>query len=366
MVVPAFEDPTTKYAFTTRAVPLEAFAGLAGMRRAPRVGDLVMAEVLEIGKNKKLEVRRGVTMDIFPGDCIVGAFGNRYATDQFEGYVPRFPVGECDLLSVGGVCGEAVSWHAEVEEPTRLRVMGLVHGRDGEVLNQRDFAIPEDPGGPQPLSGAEVVLVVGSSMNSGKTTTAGMIARSFSRRGFRVAAAKVTGTAAGKDGRFFESCGARPVLDFVAAGYPSTYMLDRDEVLGVYRTLVSHLRAANPDYIVLEIADGIYQRETRMLLESEELRRSVDHVFFAAGDSLAAESGVRALLAAGMPLRATSGALTQSALAVREAEEATGMPCLSLERLMGDELLEALGREARPDSQEAVPEPVPVQALPGA
>jgi hypothetical protein len=203
-------------------------------------------------------------------------------------------------------------------------------------------------------------------MDSGKTTTAGMIARSLTRRGFRVAAAKVTGTAAGKDGRFFESCGARPVLDFVAAGYPSTYMLDHDELLGVYRTLVSHLRAAGPDYIVLEIADGIYQRETRMLLESEALRESVDHVFFAAGDSLAIESGVRSLMAAGMPLRATSGALTQSVLAVREAEEATGMPCLGLERLMGDELLAALGRKARSNGREVVPEPASVQVLPGA
>lgn len=362
----AFEDSTTKYAVTSRNVPLAEMARLTEMRHVPRVGDLVMAEILEIGKNTKIEVRRGVMMDLFPGDHIVGSFGNRYATDQFEGYVPGFPVEECDLLSVGGVCGEAASWHEEIEEPTRLRVRGMVCDRDGEILNQRDFGLREPSDGLHPLSSAETILVVGSSMNSGKTNTAGSISRSLTRKGFRVAAAKVTGTAAGKDVRHFESCGADPVLDFVSAGYPSTYMLDRDELLGIYRALLAHLRGANPDYIVLEIADGIFQRETRMMLESEDIRDSVDHVFFAAGDSLSIEAGVRSLGDLGLPLRATSGALTQSLLAVREAEEATGIPCPGTERIMGGELMKLLEGEIEPDEWRPDPAPSPIQVLPGA
>ena len=82
---------------------------------------------------------------------------------------------------------------------------------------------------------AEVILVVGSAMNSGKTTTAGTLARALSRANFSVAAGKITGTAAGKDARFFEACGARPVLDFTSAGYPSTYMLGLEELLGIYQ-----------------------------------------------------------------------------------------------------------------------------------
>ena len=110
-----------------------------------------------------------------------------------------------------------------------------------------------------------------------------------------MAAGKITGTAAGKDSRFYEACGARPVLDFTSAGYPSTYMSGLKELLGIYHIILGNLQAANPDYIILEIADGVFQRETCMLLESAEFRQSVDHVFFAASDSLSAESGVRSI-----------------------------------------------------------------------
>ena len=333
-------NPTIKYGFSTRAVPLEDMRGGLPMAGAPEIGDLVLAEVLNIGKNKTIEERNGRTMYLFPGDLIVGSFGNRYATDQFEGYVPQGPVDTCDMISVGGVCGEVASRHDSIAGPTKLRVLDLVAGEDGRSINSRSYGLSYglSTGGGS-IGGAEVILVVGSSMDSGKTTTAGTLVRALSRAGYGVAAAKVTGTAAGKDARFFESCGARPVLDFINAGYPSTYMLTPDELLTVYQTLLGHLQETRPDYIVLEVADGIFQRETRMLLGSEALRNTVDHVFFAAGDSLAVECGVCRLLGRGLPLRATSGAITQSELSVREAEEASGLPCLGIDQMMNGELM---------------------------
>ena len=338
------DNPNIKYSFTTRAVPLEEMARVTPMYAQPRIGDLVLAEVLDLGRHTRMEVRTGVTMALFPGDHIVGAFGNRYATDQYEGYLPTRPVEGCDLLSVGGVCGEVASQHASmVVDPTRLRILGLVSDRYGRPINQRTFGLPSHAAGERLESSAEVILVVGSSMNSGKTTTAGTLARALSRANFSVAAGKITGTAAGKDGRFYEACGARPVLDFTSAGYPSTYMLALEELLGIYNSILGNLRAANPDYIILEIADGVLQRETRMLLESAEFRRSADHVFFAAGDSLSAESGVRSIREYGLPLRATAGSVTQSPLASREVEEALGVPCMSIERLMDGTLKEMLG-----------------------
>jgi hypothetical protein len=338
------DNPNIKYSFTTRAIPLEEMARVTPMYAPPRIGDLVLAEVLELGRNTRIEVRTGVTMSMFPGDHIVCAFGNRYATDQYEGYVPTRPVETCDLLSMGGACGEVVSQHASMlVDPTRLRIVGLVSDKHELPINQRAFGLPpHDVDGHLESSAAEVILVVGSAMNSGKTTTAGTLARALSRANFGVAAGKITGTAAGRDGRFYEACGARPVLDFTSAGYPSTYMLGLEELLGVYESILGNLRAANPDYIILEIADGIFQRETRMLLESAEFRRSADHVFFAASDSLSAESGVRSIREYGLPLRATAGSVTQSPLASREVEEAVGMPCLSMERIMDGTLKEVL------------------------
>jgi len=254
IILELFDDPTIKCGYATRAVPLSEMAGLVPATHAPRVGDLVLAEVLNVGKNKTIEDRDGVTLHLFEGDRIMGSFGHRYATDQYEAYVPEEPVENCDMLSVGGVCGKVVSRHTAMGEPTRLRVLGMVGDEDGRPINQRGFGMPPHLNGG---GGGEVVLVVGSSMNSGKTTTVGTLTRALSRTGFSVAAAKITGTAAGKDSRFFRSCGARPALDFTAVGYPSTYMISLEELLTIHRKLLARLQASGPDYVIIEIADGV-------------------------------------------------------------------------------------------------------------
>jgi hypothetical protein len=267
-----------KYGFATHAVPFNAMAGLAPSTKSPRAGDLVAAEVLSIGKHNLIEDRTGISHHIFPGDRIISTFGNRYATDQYEGYVPERTPDEFDLLSVGGVCGHVVSQHTTMPSPTRLRFLGFVTDLQEQPLNSAQFGLPRRT----PNGTCEVILVVGSSMNSGKTTTVGTLVRALSRAGLRVCAAKITGTAAGKDGRYFASCGAARVLDFTDVGYPSTYLLDLHELLDIFATLLAHLQDETPDYIVIEVADGIFQRETRMLLESVRFRAHINHVFFAA------------------------------------------------------------------------------------
>lgn len=351
-------------------MPLEEMVGVASVSgAAPRMGDLMLAEVLSIGKNKTLEDRKGRSMYLFPGDKVVGAFGNRYATDQYEGYVPQGPVEVCDMLSVGCLMGEVASRHDSMAAPTRLRLLGQVSDREGRPINQLGYnRLASDSPESDQANGkrsAEIIVVIGSSMNSGKTTTAGTIARSLRRAGYRVAAAKVTGTAAGKDGRFYESCGAWPVLDFTSVGYPSTYMTTEEELLWIHRTLLRGLRAAGPDYVVVEVADGIFQRETRMLLDSQEFRETVDHLFFAASDSLSAECGVRLVREYDLPLRATAGSVTQSVLASREAEEAAGIPCLSIDRIMDGTLKDLLdaGRDLGFANRELALSPGTVRSL---
>ncbi len=333
-------DPhNLRYSLATRRVPLEAMAGLVPLAKRPRLGQLVVTEVVKLGRNDSLEDRAGLSTRIFVGDRLVGVFGNRYATHQYEGYIPNRTTTKCDLLSVGGVCGRVVSQYVGLRSPTRLRIVGLVGDRNGRPVNTRDFAIEQLADEPT----AQVILVLGASMNAGKTTVAGMLSRALTRQGLRVAAAKVTGTAAGKDMRFYASCGARPVLDFIDAGYPSTYLLDPEDLMRATRVLLSQLRATRPDYIVLEVADGIFQRETAMLLGSEEFRAEIGHVFFAANDSLSAESGARHIRNWDLPLRAVSGMLTKSPLAQREAEEATGLPCLSPTQIEDGAAFELLG-----------------------
>ena len=94
---------------------------------------------------------------------------------------------------------------------------------------------------------------------------------------------------------------------------------------------------------MIEIADGLFQRETKMILDDPGFQKLIDHVFFSAGDSMGAESGVRLLRQSGFTPKAVTGLVSRSLLSRMEAELATGLPCLSLEDILSGRVLDTLG-----------------------
>ena len=83
-------DPTeVKHSFATHPVPLDQMSGTRGLERAPQIGDLVLGEVLTVGQHRTMEGRTGTAYHIFPGDLIMGAFGNRYACLLYTSPSPR-------------------------------------------------------------------------------------------------------------------------------------------------------------------------------------------------------------------------------------------------------------------------------------
>jgi len=310
-----------KAAYTTRRVDLTAAVGLIADDRAPRSGDLVLARVTDIGQHPRIELRDGRRARLHPGDEVVVCYGARYAPDQFESELPG-DLGECDLVAGGGIASRMRCRHKRMKAPTALAPVGLLARADGEPLNLSRFALPARRAGHRRPA---VIAVLGTSMNSGKTTTAESLVRGYGQRGLRVAAAKVTGTGSGGDRWCVADAGAVAVLDFTDAGVPSTFGLDPDAVQSVLHTLVAHLEDARPDVIVVEVADGLCQRETAALLACAAFREVVDGVMFAAGEALGAKAGVGELARLGCPALAVSGLITASPLASREAEEVTGV-----------------------------------------
>ena len=210
-----------KRAFSTRRIPAEDIKTLVTPMRAPKVGDLVLARVAELGSHKKIELPSGRRATMNPGDEIIVVYGDRYAPDQYEAYVPQ-DLGPCHLVAAGGVASRAESWHERMGGPTKIEPVGLL-GRVGhEPINIRDYAVERVQGG---LPDA-VFAVFGTSMNAGKTTTAATLINGFAKAGHRVGAAKITGTAAGGDLWLMHDNGASEVLDFTDAGYPSTFNIN--------------------------------------------------------------------------------------------------------------------------------------------
>ena len=136
--------------------------------------------------------------------------------------------------------------------------------------------------------------------------------------------------------------GAALVLDFGDAGLPSTYLASAAQIDEVFVALTRHLYRSGVDVVVLEVADGIFQRETAMLLDSPKFARAVDGIVFAAGDAMGSSAGVQWLQQRGLPVVAASGLLTASPLAIREARAAHSLPVLDLDDLSSAGIAEVL------------------------
>ena len=270
-----------KRAFSTRRVPAEDIKTLVTPMRAPKVGDLVLARVAELGSHKKLELPNGRRATMNPGDEIIVVYGERYAPDQYEAYVP-LDMGPCHLVAAGGVAARAESWHERMTGPTRIEPIGLLGCAGHEPLNISNYAI-ERAHGTMPDA---IFAVLGTSMNSGKTTTAATLIKGFADAGHRVGGIKITGTAAGGDLWLMRDNGAREVLDFTDAGYSSTFNVDPDALCAGAENLLRTLGTRGCDIAVIEIADGLLQGETAALASRDSLRSLLTGVFFASGDAI--------------------------------------------------------------------------------
>jgi len=311
------------WAFTTRRVPRGAVGPILPAEGAPRAGDLVLARVDAIGHHANLHMVNGRMRHLFAGDEIVVAYGNRYASNQFEALVPQ-TLGPCHLVAGGGIAARAISWHARISRgPTQITPLGLLAAA-GKPINLRDFALePVEP--PQDLRPTSIA-VVGTSMDSGKTQSAVHLARGLIAAGLRVGYAKVTGTGASGDYWWLKDAGADPVLDFTDVGLASTYLASAAEIERTLISLVGHVARHGVDAIVLEIADGVLQCETAALLGSVSFPRLVGGIVLAAQDSMGAVAGVSWLRERPTPVLALSGVLTAAPLQIAEAQQATGLP----------------------------------------
>jgi hypothetical protein len=327
-----------KYAYTTRFVAAEiareprGYFLDTGPSVRPQPGDVALAEVAWIGQHKRLESPVSRRALMFVGDEIVVAYGNRYAPDQFEAEVPG-DLAETNLVAAGGVVAHALSAKDGLEEPTVVQPLGLLHDAHG-VVTLASFApyAPHSPvhlASPRSRPGRPAVLaVVGTSMNSGKSTALACLTHGLTQGGMRVAAGKATGTGAGGDPGMFVDAGAAAVLDFTDFGLVSTYRLKHHDVVAVFTSLVDQLVSTGCDAVVVEIADGVFQLETARLLADPVFTEYVDQVLFTAGEALSAASGVQELRRLGIEVAAVTGRLTSAPLAAREARSALDLPVI--------------------------------------
>jgi hypothetical protein len=258
---------------------------------------------------------------VVQGDHIIGALGRRAATLQAVG--DWADVGEdlhLDLLSMAGVTGRCTSKSAFSKPIAPLTYVGHVH-RGGTPVTMRQF-VPDDPQEPVTVP---CVLIVGTSMDAGKTLAGTRLVRRLRSLGMRIVAAKITGVGRYRDVLAFGDAGADWIFDFVDAGLPST-AVPADDFEAAVGPLLGRMSSLGADLAIVEAGASPlepYNGDTAVRLLGESVRSLV----LCASDPYAALGVMQAFDAtpsfiAGRAAATTAGAELTARL--------TGRPCLNL------------------------------------
>lgn len=297
--------------------------------KQPEAGDVLYGRIQHIGQHSSLENKSGRIHAIH--NCTTGIFvyGNRYAPDYYEAFVPEHASEKADLIARSGVVGKVHTKNTLIKDPTTIEVLGNVCDADGMPLNTTRFPliVPKHTEKRYPRS--RMILACGTTMNSGKSVAAAACCWVLSNLGYTVKGSKITGTASLKDILHMNDAGAQTCSDFSYLGHPSTYMLDEPALLHIFDTL--DLKYANnpSNYWVIELADGINQRETAMLLQAPEVKERIHRLVFCANDAFSAMGGVEYLKDRfDLVPDLISGVCTSSPLHMREIANIIDIPVM--------------------------------------
>lgn len=260
-----------KWTFATRRVDRARVARADTDFIAAKPGDLILAHVEKIGQHRRVQLPSGRPSLIYPGDAVVMACGARYAPDQFEGLAEIDAQG-ADLLAGGGCIGRMVARNTQIKPATRLMPSARLLDAAGRAVNLADFAISPHRG-------------------------------------------------------------AHYVGDFTDAGMVTTYREPLRRVISATEALIAEAGMQGCDIVVMEVADGLLQRETAALIADPWFKDVISGLVFACGDAVAAAGGVAILTRHGLQPDALTGMLSCSPMATAEATAATGLPVLSKEDL---------------------------------
>lgn len=211
-------------------------------------GDFVVGRAT--GKRNKLwecETKTGRMADMVRGDLLVGALGERAATLEGVGDWRKVTANrELDALTSAGLLGRATSISPMLPDLMRFEYLGHTT-RKGKKLGMKDFVVPAAP---HSLD-IPVILLIGTSMSAGKTSSGQVIIRALNYLGLDVVGAKLTGAARYRDILKFRDAGARAVFDFVDAGLPST-VCPEPVFREALEFMLSKIAATGADVLVAE------------------------------------------------------------------------------------------------------------------
>lgn len=278
------------------------------------MGTVLAAEVLEDKKlYNELELPSGRMSKLKKGDIIAVALGKRRALKGFVGDLPDslHPGDIIHVLNMGGVAGECTSANTtEVGNPLRIRILGGII-RNGKQLNINQATLFEPKA--KMTSTTPLIIVTGTSMDSGKTTVAIEITKTLTRMGMKLAGTKLTGVGALRDLYKMQDYGVYNAVSFVDAGITSTASIKNGIISDMARGALDYLSTDDPDAIIVEFGDGLMgQYGVDDILKIPEVQNNVRLHIGCAGDPVGAIGLARGCESLGVPIDVISGPVTDN------------------------------------------------------
>ncbi len=315
-----------KYFFTalTRIsdLPENPFEVVALPREQWATGDYVVGEViLPLGKRSIVELTSGRMVEVLQGDLVVGAFGVRRATLEAVGDWQHIDSdGRLEALTEGGLFGRAtsISW---LLPPLASMVYR------GHVVRQKQKVCMEDfvPTIPERIYDCPTIMMLGTSMSSGKTTAARIIISLLKQAGLKVIGTKLAGAGQYHDILTMRDAGADKIFDFVDVGLPSS-VCPPEQFRPYLRRLLAAIAAEKPDVVVAEIGASPFEPYNGAVV-LEEMKEQICCTVLCASDPYAVIGATQCF---DLTPDLVSGIATSTTAGIELVEKLTGIKALSL------------------------------------
>jgi len=284
-------------------------------------GDYVAAQVIGAPHRRYgIELASGRMVQALPGDIVIGAFGNRSATLEGVGSWCDIQGFELNAMTSAGLFGAVTSMSQIIPPTLRLTYLGHVV-RNGKKVCMSDFAVSST----HDSFNVPTILLVGTSMSAGKTTTGRLIVHELESMGHKVIGAKLTGAGRYRDILSFRDAGADEVFDFVDAGLPSTVepeAIFRESI----RPLLHHIDSLKPDFLVAE-AGASPLEPYNGAAAMDELNNNIKCTVLCASDPYAVVGVEKAF---GLVPDLVTGPATSTSAAIDLVQKLTGVPALNV------------------------------------
>jgi hypothetical protein len=319
--------------FEVRALPREQWA----------TGDYVVGEVISPpGKRSLIELTSGRMVEVLEGDLVVGAFGARRATLEAVGDWQHIASdGRLEALTEGGLFGRATSISWLLPPLTSMVYRGHVVRQERKVCME-DFVIPI----PERTYDCPTIMMLGTSMSSGKTTAARIIIALLKQAGLKVIGTKLAGAGQYHDILTMSDAGADNIFDFVDVGLPSS-VCSPEGFRPYLRQLLAAIAGEKPDVVVAEIGASPLEPYNGAVVLAE-MKEQICCTVLCASDPYAVLGATQCF---DLTPDLVTGIATSTTAGIELVEKLTGIKALSLnDRESISELMDILKEKLSPFS----------------